>query len=324
MADFGFDSVSLTELARLLTGHFGIEITPALFFRYFTLEKLGEFFLGEHLETIQKFYPETDLHPPIKSTASSNYAKVQIDSRRRIAKLRFGEKNNSTGFLEPIAIIGMSGRFPKADTVEEFWHNLSNRKNCITEIPLERWDWRKYDGDPNQEEDKTNCRWGSFISAIDQFDPLFFEISPSEAELMDPQQRLFLEEAWHAFEDAGYMEERIRGKLCGVFVGVEESDYGMTAAKNGLVANNQNATLAARIAYKLDLKGPNLALTAACSSGLVAVHQACQSLRQGECEMALAGGVSLLTTPKTILSWGGSACSLPMANATCLTGAPLA
>ena len=113
---------------------------------------------------------------------------------------------------------------------------------------------------------------------------------------MDPRQRLFLEEAWHTLEDAGYMGERIRGARCGVYVGVEEGEYASLGG-DGQVTNTQNAMLPARIAYFLDLKGPNFALTAACSSGLVAVHQACQALRQGDCDLALAGGASLIISP---------------------------
>ena len=113
---------------------------------------------------------------------------------------------------------------------------------------------------------------------------------------MDPRQRLFLEEAWHTLEDAGYMGERIRGARCGVYVGVEEGEYASLGG-DGQVTNTQNAMLPARIAYFLDLKGPNFALTAACSSGLVAVHQACQALRQGDCDLALAGGASLIMSP---------------------------
>lgn len=110
---------------------------------------------------------------------------------------------------------------------------------------------------------------------------------------MDPRQRIFLEEAWHTFEDAGYMGDRIKGKSCGVYVGVEEGEYAHLTGDTDYINGTQNATLSARIAYALDLKGPNMALTAACSSGLVAIHQACSALRQGDCEMALAGGVSL-------------------------------
>jgi polyketide synthase PksM len=185
---------------------------------------------------------------------------------------------------EAIAVIGMSGRFPQCHNVGEFWDLLVSGRSAITRVPLDRWTATRPD------------EWGGFVPEMQAFDPLFFEISPRDAALMDPRQRLFLEEAWHTLEDAGYMGERIRGTRCGVYVGVEEGEYAGLGG-DGQVTNNQNAMLPARIAYFLDLKGPNFALTAACSSGLVAVHQACQALRQGDCDLALAGGASLIMSP---------------------------
>ncbi|HEX3030049.1 MAG TPA: beta-ketoacyl synthase N-terminal-like domain-containing protein, partial [Clostridia bacterium] len=216
------------------------------------------------------------------------------------------EEDISRGILEPIAVIGISGRFPQSWSVEEFWNNIKDGKECITEIPSDRWDWREHCQNSGNAAGKCKPRWGGFLPGVDQFDPLFFEISPKEAEYMDPRQRLFLEEAWHALEDAGYMGKRIRGKSCGVYVGVEEGEYGFLAGEDGPLNSNQNATLSARIAYALDLKGPNLALTAACSSGLVAVHQACQALRQGDCEMALTGGINLIISPLIYKGMGKS------------------
>ena len=294
LADFGFDSISLAELAALLTDYYGIEITPVLFFGYPTLEKLTQYFLQAHQEVIQEFYSEDVTEQMISPMGSAAAAAFKQQEPGRSG---FAARSISQSILEPIAVIGMSGRFPNADTVEEFWNNLKEGKECITEVPANRWDWREYYGSSHDEAGKSKSKWGGFISDIDRFDPLFFEISPKEAELMDPRQRVFLEEAWHAVEDAGYMGERIRGTSCGVYVGVEEGEYGYLSGNKGQINSNQNATLSARIAYALDLKGPNLSLTAACSSGLVAIHQACQALRLGECEMALAGGVSLLMSP---------------------------
>ncbi|TDM99493.1 hypothetical protein CEE86_13955 [Lactobacillus crispatus] len=112
------------------------------------------------------------------------------------------EKTGLSG-KDGIAIIGMSGRFPMADDVSEFWRNLVDGRDCISEIPKERWDWRAVYGDPVREANKTNVKWGGFIRGIDEFDPLFFGISPREAELMDPQQRLVMTYVWKAIEDAG-------------------------------------------------------------------------------------------------------------------------
>ena len=297
-ADLGFDSISLAELASVLTGHYGIEVTPALFFGHSTIEKLLQYYLNEHQQIIQEFYRDgAEAEAEAEAVQQSCPVNISVSERSGRKKYKLSEKSGQLSMNEPIAVIGISGKFPGADTVEEFWENLKAGRNSITEIPAERWNWKEYYGDPNKETGKTNCKWGAFISDIDKFDPLFFEISPKEAELMDPQQRLFLEEAWHAMEDAGYMGDKIRGTLCGVYVGAEESQYGSLIGNNGQINSNRNATLPARIAYELNLKGPNVALTAACSSGLVAIHQACQALRQGDCGIAIAGGVSLNISP---------------------------
>ncbi|MET3210645.1 UNVERIFIED_CONTAM: PfaD family protein [Paenibacillus sp. PvR008] len=288
LVDFGFDSISLAELGNRLSKHYGLEVTPALFFSHSTLEKLTLHFLREHEALMTQHYLEPTAEPAPEPTP----VPVVAPARQEVAVTKEILVPPTSGVHEPIAVIGMSGRFPQADSVQDFWQNLKAGKNAITEIPSDRWDWQS-----DYEEGKITSKWGGFVKDVDCFDPLFFEISPREAEYMDPKQRLFLEEAWHALEDAGYMGDQIRGKLCGVYVGVEEGEYGFLTGDGGPLNGNQNATLAARIAYALDLKGPNLALTAACSSGLVALHQACQALRAGDCDVALAGGVNLLISP---------------------------
>ncbi|WP_127530233.1 SDR family NAD(P)-dependent oxidoreductase [Paenibacillus kobensis] len=314
LVDFGFDSISLTQFASLLSKQYGIDIGPSLFYGYPTIEKLIGYFMSSHAETIQAYYGRAE-------EAASQVQEVQVQAQVSPVPVSKPEQPLTGGYSvsagvpelsvhpseraavaafapEPIAIIGMSGQFPGANDIEAFWRNLESGESAISEIPPERWDWRNYDGDPQKDPRASSSRWGGFVSDIDRFDPLFFEISPKEAELMDPQQRLFLEEAWHALEDAGYMGERIRGTMCGVYVGAEESQYADVTGGAGQISSNQNATLSARIAYKLDLKGPNFTLTASCSSGLVAVHQACQALRSGDCDMAVAGGVSLTVSPR--------------------------
>jgi polyketide synthase PksN len=199
-----------------------------------------------------------------------------------------------------IAVIGMAGRFPGAGDVAEFWSNIAAGRDCVTEVPPERWNPRDYfDPDPAAA-GKTLSRWGGFLADIDKFDSLFFNISPAEAELMDPQQRLFLEEAWHALEDAGYARDRAALSRCGVYVGVTDAEYQDIIRRSGTEANpaqvltgNSHAILAARIAYFLNLRGPTVTVQTACSSSLVAVHMACRSLIDGEAELMVAGGVQL-------------------------------
>jgi len=210
-------------------------------------------------------------------------------------------KNN---YCEDIAVVGMSCRLPMSKNVEEFWNVLKNGSDCITEIPEGRWQEFDQWYDPDASNQHTSySKWGGFIDDVDKFDPLFFNISPSEAELMDPQQRIFLEEAWRTIESAGYSSDTVNSKKCGVFVGCTTGDYGRLLAMSGEDTNGQtfmgtsSAILAARISYFLNLKGPSLSIDTACSSSLTAIHLACMSIRAGESDLALAGGISVFSTP---------------------------
>ncbi|KGP78084.1 MULTISPECIES: SDR family NAD(P)-dependent oxidoreductase [unclassified Paenibacillus] len=298
LADYGFDSISLAEFAELMSQQFKLELSPTVFFAHSTLNKLSQHLIttfSEEMEArynmMSTIYPtqiQDHSHTDRNTTPS---AMDQLDGSMEHPVPEPSELHRE----EPIAIIGMSGRFPQAGTIEDLWTNVESGSSCISRLPRSRWTTEG--GKDGPEEDAGIPAWGGYLADIDRFDPMFFHISPNEAAMMDPRQRLFLEEAWHALEDAGYMGDRIRGQNCGVYVGVEEGEYGYLTADKGSINGNQNATLAARIAYALDLKGPNMAITAACSSGLVALHQACQALRNGECETALAGAVSLILSP---------------------------
>lgn len=216
------------------------------------------------------------------------------------------EENSSHNRTDDIAIIGVSGRFADAENVDHFWENLKNSKNSIVDIPIERWDNEPHFDPDHQKWDKTSNNWGGFMQHVDLFDSLFFNISGHEAKQMDPQQRVFLEESWRALEDAGYATEKISNQRCGVYVGVAKGDYVAKMQELGMPTGaqsfwgNESSILAARISYHLNLKGPAIAIDTACSSSLVAVHMACQSLLSGECELALAGGVFIYTTPEFI------------------------
>ena len=124
-----------------------------------------------------------------------------------------------------IAIVGMSGQFPKAQDVNELWDNLITERHCITEIPKDRWDWQALFGDPKRDANKTNIKWGGFIDGLGDFDPLFFGISPREAELMDPQQRLLMKHVWLTLEEAGHSAQSLSGSKTGLFIGTMSSGY---------------------------------------------------------------------------------------------------
>lgn len=209
-----------------------------------------------------------------------------------------------------IAIIGISGKFPKSDSIEELWENITQRKDCMTEIPKERWDWRDYYSEDAQDIHKTYCNRGGFIDSISEFDSLFFNISPAEADLMDPQHRLVLEETWKCVEDAGYSRSSLNGRNCGVYIAAAHGDYNSILAQKGLSNNLYSFnglnvfTLSGYISHVFDLHGPNLTLDCACSSSLVAIHEACQSIRSGETNLVIAGGVRAMLTPDLLIRTG--------------------
>ncbi len=194
-----------------------------------------------------------------------------------------------------IAIIGMSGKFPMAKNIKEFWENLQAGRDCITEIPKERWNWQELVDDPQEE---TSLKWGGFIDKIAQFDPLFFKISPEEAKWIDPQHRLLLTHTWQALEDAGYTKKNIAGSDVGVFIGIGNSDYSLLSrSKDNYLTTATIPSLGPnRISYFLDIHGPSEPIETACSSSLVAIHKAVKSLQEGESVMAIAGGISLFFT----------------------------
>ncbi|QCT29649.1 SDR family NAD(P)-dependent oxidoreductase [Bacillus velezensis] len=201
---------------------------------------------------------------------------------------------------EDIAIIGLSGKYPMAEDLPEFWENLKSGKDCITEIPPDRWNMDDFFSEDRDMKGKSYSKWGGFISGADQFDPLFFHISPREAELMDPQERLFLETAKHCFEDSGYPRNMLEKMKVGVFVGAMWGQYQLfEGEENGVAFSPASvySSIANRVSYYFHLKGPSLALDTMCSSSLTSIHYACQSIHCGESDMALAGGVNLSIHP---------------------------
>ncbi|MBW4594267.1 MAG: amino acid adenylation domain-containing protein [Brasilonema angustatum HA4187-MV1] len=205
--------------------------------------------------------------------------------------------------MEAIAIIGIGCRFPGANHPEAFWHLLRNGVDAITEVPSERWDIDTlYDPKPVTP-GKMNTRFGSFLEQVDLFAPRFFRISPREAERMDPQQRLILEVAWEALENAGLAPDKLAQSQTGVFMGISSHDYGVLQVKDLDSINAYSGTgnafsiAANRLSYLLDLHGPSVTIDTACSSSLVSLHYACQSLQIGESELCLVGGVNLILSP---------------------------
>lgn len=207
---------------------------------------------------------------------------------------------------EPIAVVGMACRFPGADNVEGYWQLLEEGREAITEVPADRWDAdRHFDPDP-EAKGKMYSKRGGFIRDVRSFDAPFFGIAARDAVSMDPQGRLALTVSWEALEDAGEVPDGLRGTRTGVFLGAMNTDYAQHAlygrsleeidAYNAL--NSLSCVPAGRIAYFMGFQGPAMTVETACSSSLLTAHLACRSLRSGECDMALAGGVSLMLNPE--------------------------
>lgn len=227
-----------------------------------------------------------------------------------INMIEFEKTSESIGEIEEIsskdiAVIGISVKLPKASDIEEFWNNMRNGIDCVSEFPhYRRMDADSYIDFKNMGMKEIKYRDGAYLEEIDKFDCKFFNISPKEAGLMDPNQRLFLQTAWEAIEDSGYGSRGLEGSETGVYVGyvsgLEYKQFVSEVEPSAAVASipgNIAAVIAGRISYMLDLRGPSVMVDTACSSSLVAVHMACMSLRNGDCEMALAGSVKLNLLP---------------------------
>ncbi len=296
---FGVDSFTIMKLNNSLEESFG-ELSKTLFFEYQTINELTDFFLENHRDDlIDKL--------GLKSEQSNEFKEVYNDTSIAEEELTPTDKkniefkkfhNNLEGVKKEngIAIVGMHGRFPKSKDLKEFWNNIRKGKNCITEIPSERWISDEGFYNVNKEEPgKSYTKWGGFIKDVDKFDPLFFNISPREAELMDPQERLLLETIWATIEDAGYVRQTL-GKDVGVFVGSMYKHYPLTAQgtqEHALLSSTSYWSLVNRISYFFNFQGPSIAIDTACASSLTAVYMACNSIWRGECEVAFAGGVNL-------------------------------
>lgn len=224
-----------------------------------------------------------------------------LEIRQLRSQLAQAEKSRH----EPIAIVGMGLRLPGGvHDAESFAQLLWSGGDAVTEIPADRWSLEEfYAADPDAI-GKMTTRHGAFLANIDQFDAEFFGISPREAASMDPQQRLMLEVAWEALEDAGHAPSSLDGSRAGVYIGIANNDYGRALfAQPDLIdayvsTGNAYSVVAGRLSYFLGLHGPSIAIDTACSSSLVALHLACQGLRLGECDLALAGGVNVILTPE--------------------------
>ncbi len=315
---YGIDSIFAMDLTNQLEKIFG-SLPKTLFFEYQTIAELTRYFMQSYKAKLASLFQEDSGFlketKPMVLPANASALKTKQKRRRGIFSglQTFGARATASSPLE-IAIIGLSGRYPESANVLEYWKNLRDGKDCIIEVPEDRWNWREnFSEDYDGKDGPLYSKWGGFIKGVDEFDPLFFNISPREAEMTDPQERLFLEHAWMAMEDAGYtretlqiVQEKDHAGQVGVYVGVMYGEYQLFGAEESLKGNRMAfasslASIANRVSYVFNLHGPSMTVDTMCSSSLTSIHLACQDLKQGRTNLALAGGVNISIHPNKYL-----------------------
>lgn len=290
MTGFGLETAHMTHILRTMERDFGFGLAASVFADFESIRALAAN-MANYMVNSESFEP-------------SSGGRLTAD------QLEFSLNKDADFTLrnEPIAIVGMACRFPGAKGPEQFWANLCAGVDSVTEVPETRWDIDTvYDENPLAI-GKMNTRCGGFLEDIERFDRNFFQLSIRETMRMDPAHRLLLECSWESFEDAGVVPASLEESNTGVFIGISGSDYAQLQfgdeaqadAYAGIGSALTNA--ASRISHFLNLRGPALAVDTACSSSLSSVHMACNSIRSGECSMALAGGVNILLSPVVTMS----------------------
>ncbi|MEU2494312.1 SDR family NAD(P)-dependent oxidoreductase [Streptomyces sp. NPDC007883] len=269
--DYGFNSLIFTDFANRLNDLFGLALTPVVFFSHPSLVALAQELRRRGVAV------------PVSAPA------VPLPARAVAREPQEPQDPTGSDRAVPVAVIGMAGRFPGAEDLDTYWENLLAGRDLVTEAPSGRW--------------AGPAPRGGFLDDILAFDAAFFGITPREARLMDPQQRLFLEAAWNALEDSGHDPQRLGGSRTGVFVGATLADYAELLSRAGEEVAGHSVTghvpsiIANRLSYLLDLRGPSEVVDTACSSSLTALHRALTALESGECGLAVAGGVNALFSP---------------------------
>lgn len=291
--DGDLDSISLMEFSSAVSDRFHLRISVASLFEYNTLERLAQYICEEKgdKQSAPNTVEESKEYDMFERISTVGLEEINIEKEKETVV-------QSKASEHDVAVVGISARFPGAKDIEAFWNNLMENKESIIETPKERWDIEQFDG-----KDQDYVRYGGFIDNVKEFDSLYFHISPAEAKLIDPQQRILLEETVNCLENAGIRAKDIEGKMISVYIGAFSSDYMQLINRSELsldpnaIAGNDHAMMANRISYFFNLKGNSEAVDTACSSSLACALKAVKEIRAGECEGAIVGGVNLMLDP---------------------------
>lgn len=305
----GCDSRLIISLSSEIQDEMQIDFYPTAFFEHPSIAGLAEYIKESFSEAFIGYLKSRDSYIEVEHKESE-----QADTKIKEAEISTAEKkewrgNTTVDAGDDIAIVGISGIFPQASDLGEFWENLVQNKDSVTVIPEDRWDWRQYYKNSPDDQDKTNIIWGGFLREVDKFDSSFFGISPREARHMDPQQRIMLELTWKTIEDAGYAPSMLAGSKTGVFIGVADGDYGeiafdkYTTNVTQLLTGTAHNILTGRISYFFDFHGPSEPLDNACASSLVSIIHAVDAIQNNRCDMALAGGVHIMLNPEIYVAF---------------------
>ncbi len=327
-ADYGLDSLTGVSLVQRLNESLGTDLDPSVLFENPSITRLTRFIVAEEGAALVAAVPEASAAPEasaVPEVSAAPEASAVPEAPAAPVPVPCALPGPSVAPVpppvpepsavpepaappapsavsapprrgrEPVAIVGMSGRFPGARDTDEFWDLLASGRDAVTKV--DRWDLASLG---------SVCLDGGLLDGVDEFDPLFFGISGAEAVYMEPQQRLFLQEAWRALEDAGHAGDSLDRDRCGIYVGCAAGDYldltGPSDYPGQALWGNMNSLVPSRIAYYLDLHGPALAVDTACSSSLVSLYLACQALWADEVTTAIAGGVYVQNSPRLYLA----------------------
>lgn len=330
MENYGIDSMMIVELTRRIEATFG-PVSKTLFFEYQEIDSLAGHLADACPQAasglaslVHAAVPAAVVQaaPPVAAVVDSAPSSSAVSSAktapafaatavapsrglrefRRLGRLG-GDRGRDAD--EEIAIVGLSGRYPGANDLQTFWRNLSDGRDCIVEVPASRWDHRRFFHPDRSHKGTAYSQWGGFMDDIDLFDARFFNISAREAEVMDPQERLFLQTAWECLEDACHTRQSLKGRSVGVFVGVAWQYYAQFEVSDEQLKSGRPSTpvasIANRVSYFMNFNGPSLVLDTMCSSSLTAIHLSCRAINNGDCDLALAGGVNVMPHPNKYL-----------------------